>query len=454
MRLPKEHERRTRNPVFPRSTPRRPHSALPAECPYGTPLISETYARWVISTIPETSWIRKYCNYAETQTSANLAYSLGVGLTAMAAAVPPSVIAPTGFPAVTYANFYTMLVGSSGEAQKGLALNPGRRVLEHGAPDTLGSKPASPQALSKSLQTNPHQVFFYPEGGSGLLGGRPGDMLDQLRKKWTDLFDGGPDRTEYADGSVAGHADPRPSMLVGCTPIDLEYLTTLLDWQGGFLSRFFIVVAERERPKMRRLDWPEMRDYLGAQLRLSITSQPGPWVGMTAEAEALWEPWMQNPIPPGSPERLHGALSRSTLIAAKASLILAWSQGFGWGGSPFYVDDKTMQAAINIGNLHAHSILGLGTRIAPSPEIRTQRIILRAIQASGANGLTLGSVTQVGDVSKKGALSHIETLREQGAIYGPHLVEQTPTYWAAGVAPVVATNGVAPPVPPLQGHEL
>src|ERR1035438_142202 len=88
----------------------------------------------------EHSWLRRYVRYASKRTDAPLGFHLGVGLSVLATVAGHRLLGRfTGSKLPT--NLWTMLVGSSGEAQKTTAIRIGSEMLLDVAPELHGAQP-------------------------------------------------------------------------------------------------------------------------------------------------------------------------------------------------------------------------------------------------------------------------------------------------------------------------
>lgn len=381
-------------------------------------MLTEQDVRIAISRLPPRCFIRNYVQWAEQQVSSPLGYHLAIGLCVAAATIPRDYVV-NGFKAPTFANFYSMIVGRSGDAEKTLAINLGLSLLSEAAPALLGPDPTAEETLTRILSSRPSQLFAYPEMATFLgktSGGAGNQRGSSLRDGFTAVFDGWSYSREYSKGQTIPVTDPRVSFLGGCTPRHLEDYTIALDWEGGFFNRIFTIYAERERNLPWPTPMPEHRAYLASWLAWSA-GQPNasPSLGLAPETSARWLAW-QADLPRLYPEavkseRLVGLVARTRLIAAKVTAITAWTGSFvepGW-----VVPDCVLEAAIGIAELHLQGALTLGARIASSHEMREQRAVLNAV---GPLWTPLGAILAQAQITKRRATGYLESLQEQGLI--------------------------------------
>ena len=173
-------------------------------------MITEKEAAWAV---PQQGWVRDYIEHAVLQTTSPLGYHLATALATLAVTCPTDY--GMRYAGTMRANFYTLLVGRSGEDQKSTALGIGRDVLFEAAPALIGEHPGSWEGLVDSLSRQPSQVLVYSEFGKFLSQAQKG-YFEPLKALLTDLWDATPQQRVKAGGtSIQAVSSGRPSRAVG-----------------------------------------------------------------------------------------------------------------------------------------------------------------------------------------------------------------------------------------------
>lgn len=397
----------------------------------------------------EDSFLVRYVAHAREQVGSPLAYHVGAALMLLSMTAPQMWCASRGFLAPTLANMWAVLVGRSGEAMKTLAIFEMRRILASiGAVDAIGSDPASEEALVKSLARKPQQTLVYDDMGSFLSNvSSPGhNYRSRIVDQATSIYDGSSFARERT-GKTMRVTEPRLGIVGGCTPIHVEEFTTVLHWEGGFMSRFLILYAEAERDvRSRKDDWQNF-DWLSARARaLWATKEAydlaavagrrlptrdfwfgrdpgialGRCLGLDSGADDLWQSWWDRTRARvrALPDRLSGVGSRAPLIAAKTATLLAWDRFVrdrepGDVTGDWTICDVDMQAAIGIAELSFRSTLDLTRRIVSSDDAKQKRVVLDAV---GDDWTSQAVVFQSCGLLRRHAVETLETLREEGLV--------------------------------------
>jgi hypothetical protein len=179
-------------------------------------------------------------------TTSPAAYHIACGLGALSACAPPNIgIQFAAWP--IRANFYTVLVGRSGDDQKSTATHIARRVISSAMNKVLQPNPVSPEGLEESLGQENRQTLIYSEFGYFLTQTKQG-YGEGLKTKITDLWDCTPiGRRKAKSEETLIVKDPRLTIMGACAMPFLSEHTNAEDWSGGFLGRWFFIHAQRER---------------------------------------------------------------------------------------------------------------------------------------------------------------------------------------------------------------
>ena len=423
---------------------------------YGS--VTEDEARAVINMLPSDSMIRIYCNYASHQVSSNIACHIPCICTALGVCAPRGDIglSANGFKYVTHANNYGLIVGASGDAEKTLAIRVIREVMALAAPSLIGYDPTAEETLTKGLAARPSQLFIYPDMGVFLSKTSGGDPRGAgLRDGFLTYFDGISMTREYSRGAPIVVSDPRPSFLGACTPQHLESYTDTIDWEGGLASRFMFTYAERERDLSNPTPDPVTFDWIVGRLAWhAVQLRTGVSLGMTEGAARRWVAWQREVMARhrdrSDDERVRGVIARTRLMAAKYTLLCAWSLG-DYCMQPWWTTQDLIECGVGFAELHLKSALALVDRIAPNNAMREQRAVYHACGCDGA-WAALGDVLRLAHVTKKAAGPYIETLKEQGKI--EESVQNASCYYRqipGGIArPYDPGMENLPPPPPMQ----
>lgn len=389
-------------------------------------MIRESEVREVIALLPETSFLKYYVIFAEHQSASHLIYHVASALSILGATASRALVGDgPGFKAPTFANFYTMIVGSAGDAEKTLAVRIAAELLAEAAPLAVGSDPTAWESLVKALAVAPGQVLIYPEFGQWLAAtsGHGNVIGSGLRKGLTNVFDGLTISKQYSKVSdpITVH-DPRLSILGACTPVDLETYTTAIDISGGFLSRIFFAVGERERTSHSRTPIPDLRSWLLTFIARAAShgmqgETVGQCLGFEPNALAHWLTWTASITERFGKYRKDtkrsSIVARVPLLCAKICVSLAWSSGKAWGPHPWSVTFSELLPAIQFAEMHLRGALSIVENIASSVEMQEQRILLNVI---GPTWKPLGLCLKEAGLTAKRARPYIDTLTMQGLI--------------------------------------
>lgn len=406
--------------------------------------------------MPANCFLRQYHDYAKQQVSSHSSYHLGVALPLVGVCCPRSLLV-RGFKKAAFPNVYSVLTGSSGDAEKTLAVDVGLSLLAEGAPHLIGPDPTADETLVKILETRPNQLFCYPDYATFLSKSSGGDQRGEgLRNGFMAYFDGLSFDREYSKGKPIHVVDPRPSILAACTPQHLERYTVGIDWEGGFMSRHMMWWGERERDIPWPKPMPEQRAWLASWLAWSAAiDHVGESLGRTEEAARLWVSWIDSSRAAHAhemeDEKVRGILARSRLMAVKSALLIAWSSG-NQCLEPWTLDAATLEAGIALAELHVTSALGIARNIASTREMAEQKQVYKAV---GQDWTPIGDILRLADLTKRQAIPYFETLLEQGVIVTSP--QNATTYYkrsSAGTLPWdhgMENLPPAPPIPPYPG---
>lgn len=368
----------------------------------------------VASALPSTGFARAYVAFATGRSDAPSAFHLPVALNLLASALPAEAGIPWA-PDPMRGNIWSLLIGPSGDRKTG-AITIGKNVLREADADQIADEiPGSVEALGQMLHDSAKRLVVYPEFGAFLAQTVRG-YAKPLREKYTELYDGQPSTVVFRKQRLTVER-PRLSLLCACTPAYLEAYTAPADWEGGFLSRFLVITARRERSISRPRVDPEQYARTAAHLRqlFSKSGDLGECNGFDDAAGELWDEWYAtlDRFPAG--ERLHGAVQRAQNVALKAALLYAYDTGAArpGRGRPWFLPVDCLEPAITLAEMHLDSIRAVHDHIAESDDMRDRQAVLRVLQSPGAGALELGEILTKSRLLPKRAREVLESLVEE-----------------------------------------
>lgn len=357
-------------------------------------MITEAHAWWAT---PETGWVREYMQHAVKQTTAPVGYHLANALTLLAATTPENY--GHRFAGNLYANLYVLLVGRSGDEQKSTTLKIAREILYAADLPLAGEEPGSVQGLMDSLADQPKQIIYYSEFGEFLAQAqRKGGHFEPLKAALTNAWDCTPlsrrkADTKAKDGSkvVTKITVPNPRLSIGaaCSLTFLEQHTNAEDWSGGFMGRWAVIHARRERTDPDPVGDPTQVPILAHGLKLrAAVPEVGVCLGLSNAAKERWNEWYYGLEARPIPDIIAGVRTRAATIARKAAMIYAWDFGEPFQMQPWYLEPHHLEYGIRFAELHIYSVLSLSQRIAQSGDARLRNKVLELIPVGGSMPLS------------------------------------------------------------------
>ena len=382
-------------------------------------MITEKEAWWAT---PSQGWVHDYMQHAVLQTTAPAGYHLAVALTLLAVTTPASF--GHRYAGDLYGNLYSLLVGRSGEDQKSTALGIGREVLHAAEPDLIGRMPGSPEGLVDALEAQPRQILRYSEFGSFLSKAqRKGSYFEPMKALLTDLWDCTPQSRVKANSTGSNVPNPRLSIMAAVSTPYLEKYTEPEDWSGGFMGRWAVIYAQRERTDPDPSGDPTAVAGLALALKQrAAMPAAGPCMGLTHDARALWHDWYFNLEKRPVPSTIAGAKTRAPTIARKAAMLYAWDFGEPFSGNPWHLGAHHLSWGIRFAELHLTSVLGIADKLAEHPDARLRRDVLEIVPMGGAQ--TLSEILRRTKMRKRVIMETLEGLVVDGSLV-PHAVTGT-----------------------------
>lgn len=383
----------------------------------------------VVAALPKEGWLPQYVGFCSERTAAHIGYHVGVGLSLLAQATPPTLTLPFSSPLASH--MFIMLVGSSSKAFKTSAINQGLRILRDVAGDMLLEQPGSREALIDTVRSRPHGIVVYPEFGD-FLATAYGDRsyARAMKTAYTSIYDSTPlGRSLVQKKGDKGGADPlkqaldpRMSILAGVATPFLEDYTEGPDWTGGFLGRFYTIYGDPQRTfRGEPLDDVEGRQQI-TELYRSLHylhgerfTKPGPCLWLSTDGLDRWAAFndeMEKRRKAAHPT-VDAACSRAVGMAAKIALLLSWDTGAArvGPGRPWRVPTEIAESAIGLATLHLDSVTLLAERIVTGRDMQDRRKVLDAVPANAV--VRLGDILRRAGMLKRRAFEILDTLVEE-----------------------------------------
>jgi len=335
----------------------------------------------ILDTLPDESPIRNYCRWAALCTDAPMAYHLVCALSLLGAIQPTEAGLYAGQRYL--APQWVLIVGESGESRKSAAIGCAKDVLREVAFDRLSGEPGSAQGLYRDLSEHEgKRLIAYTEFGAFLADSRKKGVCGPIREAYTSMWDGQQTAFKLAkakDDRVI--AAPRLSLLAGSTPAYLEAHTDFTDWEGGFLSRWMIVHASRERSMPFPLGDDVLKARVMEQFGALATSASMPAVGMTGKASRRYIGWFKDLDSIGQQSNIAGLANRAPTVALKCALGHAYAHRMG----PTQMEGWKLELAdvefgITLAEAHCRASKAVLAAIGGTPYERHCRQVVRALQ--------------------------------------------------------------------------
>lgn len=369
--------------------------------------------------LPESSFLRTWIQWGSAYTDAPDVYHLGSGLSILGSIAPIELLLPTPR---TYAPTWIMLVGASGDSRKTTVVGAARRLLQEIAPERVGHAPGSPEGLINAMAEQPAQTLFYGEFGSFLSQTTAGKYLDKIREVFTELWDCEPTGRQLAADAIILET-PRLSLFAGVTPSFLGKLTTAMDWEGGFLSRWMVLAGERQRLLIEPEDNQHLWDKSRTRAQRIIERGAGPCLGLSTDAKNFWKTWLTRrdaEYRSNAPAWVRSNVARLGTVALKVAVLYELDCGEPSRHSDTWVlSPEALQFGTTVADMHLRSVFEIVSGLAESRFDR-QRIAVLDVVKRAPRALNLGQILAAVPqprMSKKEALMVMDTLIEERAVF-------------------------------------
>lgn len=390
--------------------------------------------RQAVDAVPdvEGSFVYQYVKWAKPQTDAPIAYHLLAALTLLAVSCPTNMGMPFAGPPLR-ATLFGLLTGRSGEDRKSTAVAIATDLLSKSVPDLLGREPGTEPGLVDGLAIQPTQLIPYSEFGHFLKKAEQQGYYGDIKTRYNMLFDGTAVSRTKANGKGVHIENPRVSILAACARDYLEAHTTPVDWSGGFMGRWLIMYAHRERllatgaaPNERKRK--KLGDFL---LDRSATGFAGLCGGFDGEAAKVWANWFTDINGRQLPALIVGARARVPTFAAKIAMLLAWDYGEAAEsdeGTTWRVTTEQLIPAIAIAELHLQSVCHIAATLSESKDMRDRRKVLDVLTVSPVP-LKLGEIIGASRLLKRRVAEVVETLAEESIVAAVRSSDGSLRWW-------------------------
>lgn len=404
-------------------------------------MISESEVQRIL---PSQGLIFAFVRHMYYASDAPLAYALGAGL-ALTAALAPDLNITVG--SRVRPPIWVMNVGESGE-RKGAPIDKVIELLGTFDSDRLLPGVQSSGALVDALSEGSGQfLWVQSELGEFFTGSTAGHHRDTLRATLMSVYDGNPISNATRGRGTKHVAKPRLSILGGINPMILEDTTTDSDWINGFMNRWTVFLARRERtlpvpPVITGTEFHWTGLVRSLEIQMETAGKIGPCLGWTQAAEQLWNdlsPAMLTVETAGRRQKAGSVRAQNTALKAAILYSISCGQAFnkawvapddGW-----FLDEPAILFGLEVGRMHTQSVNKLLTRIAANPFERDVRDLLDTFGPRQARMMTLGQIIKEIEPrrSKQDVEKVINTLLQSGELYrsdsyggGPYYLMQAP----------------------------
>jgi len=374
----------------------------------------EGISNWeVLNALEEGTYLRKYLEYAASQTDAPWLYHVGAGLAALATVAPPTVrVWHHGH--WLYGNLWIMLVGKSGRDRKTTAVRIATDLVSSVNPDLLGTPPGSSQGLQESLIEKPYQMIPMEELGDHLAQTRNRGMED-IRTTMNIAYDGGPIGRTLAAGTKKSDS-VRLTVLGGTTPAYLESYTDETARTGGYLNRYGMMLARREH-HLATVVPDEARRVIVAEHLLTVHKMECPFgaLGFTDEAAAIWTKWGQG-VEIGvslADQEIAGAIARAQEFALKVALLISIAENVYNPAAFWPIDAPALRLAIKIAGWHVRGTDQIMHNLAGTQFQRNRRKLLQFLEGETK---TRGHIQRYLKMPPREVETLLQALKQEGRI--------------------------------------
>ena len=202
-------------------------------------------------------------------------------------------------------------------------------------------------------------------------------------------------------------------MAAACSLPYLEAHTEPHDLTGGFLGRWAIMLAHRERTNPDPVgDLNGLAELIEAIRYRAAVDDAGPCMGLTETARQRWTDWFYELDKRELPKLIAGTRTRAPAIARKVAMLLAWDWGEALQGEPWRLHEQHIEYGIRFVELHIASVTALGERLAEHPDALLRRQVLGKIEGT----MSLGQIMRATKLRKRTLMEILSGLTIEGTL--------------------------------------
>jgi hypothetical protein len=375
-----------------------------------------------LSALPPTGFVRSYVEYAYQLTDAPLSYHLATGLSVLASCLDSELHMYFAGNRL-YAPIWVLLLGRSGADRKTTAIGIGQDIMRAVEETLIGAAPGSPEGLASSLSQYPKQTLVYTEFGAFLQkSSNESGQFASIRSLLTQFYDCDTTAFRLAQ-TVKRVSNPRLSILAACTPQHLEDYTGPTDYHGGFMSRFALLYAQRERTLINPpMPDESVKEHLIETLKAIRTRKAGKCLGFTSLASQMLNDWSaatKERYGKDAPEWTRGAIARGPTLARKVALIYAADGGSALEAPEFHITEHDLRPALAFAEMHLISACEATRRLTQSRYGRERKNVMDVLEKQDEpvplQVLLRGVMPRM---EKRRALQVLDSMKAEGAIRG------------------------------------
>lgn len=285
-------------------------------------------------------WLREYVDLAEPTTESSESFHAACMMTVMGACIGKRVGIFHASDAL-YANFYTLLIGRSGNSRKDTSIRRALRMPQFAPPrgeplTTLGTPfrvvhdISSAEGLIAMLKKN-NNLLLYATEFSKVMSNATRESTRSIAPTLIEAFDTPSTIQNNTKANIEANdpqeaKNPYVSILTGIQPKVMAKLIGEEEQYSGFLNRWLLVVGGGTGP---RPDPPDFDEESGWRLMKramdAIHSYPdGTLLRFSEEAKQRWHQWYIESYPNGESSEQEDAMSvRLGTIIKKIALVYA-----------------------------------------------------------------------------------------------------------------------------------
>lgn len=343
-----------------------------------THYVTETDVRSFLP--PEHSFVTQYVWHGASITDAALAYHYAMAHILLGVAAPIELHIDALPGGRVYANFWTLLVGQPAVGHKSTCVRIGRLLLEEALPNRALTTFGSVEGAQRDISRRSQVACLISEFGEFLASAESG-YAAKLKPFLTGQFDCEPIDKRLSKDHIR-QATPRMSFAGAVNEGFLFHYTRDVDWDGGFMSRFFMMNARVEREDPDGTPDPGRTEWLIATLRTLASAKVGICTGLDPDAWEHWRTWERahrERIKADTEDSHVAAGGRTPTYAAKLALLQSFDYGPACHGEEWTIPLDILVRATEAADCHYLASLDLARRSYRSDDMRDMDHVLKIL---------------------------------------------------------------------------